>query len=82
MHRSSLVPVLATVAAVSAIAGCKRTGRGTYEVQKPVVGTQTDTVHTPTVDVTTHKDTVNVPQVEVKKKPTTVNVPNVRVHHR
>lgn len=63
---------LATVA-------CKKTGEGEYEVQKPVVGTVTDTVRTPTVDVT--KDTVGVvtPKVDVKKDTTNVVVPKVKV---
>jgi len=32
-------------------------------VEKPVVGTQTDTIHTPTVDVGTQTTTVAVPKV-------------------
>ena len=50
---------------------CKKTGEGEYQVEKPVVGTTTDTVHTPTVDVT--KDTVSatVPKVEINKPDTT-----------
>ncbi len=59
------------VTALCAATACKKTGEGEYQVEKPVVGTQTDTVHTPTVDVT--KDTVSatVPKVEINKPDTT-----------
>lgn len=76
----SRITLAVTVAALGALAACKRTANGDVEVQKPVVGTVTDTVHTPTVDVT--KDTVNVqtPKVEVKKDSTKVTVPKVKVN--
>jgi hypothetical protein len=56
-------------AAVWTLSGCKKTGEGQYEVQKPVIGTETDTVNTPTVETGTVKDTIEVtrPTVEVKK---------------
>ena len=44
------------------LSGCKKTGDGQYEVQKPVVGTETDTVNTPTVETGTVKDTITVPE--------------------
>jgi hypothetical protein len=72
-----LTAVLA-LAALVATGACKKTGEGEYEVQKPVVGTQTDTVHTPTVDVGTTKDTINVPKVTTEKKE--VTVPTVDVN--
>lgn len=58
------------VTALCAVTACKKTGEGEYQVEKPVVGTTTDTVHTPTVDVT--KDTVSatVPKVEIHKPDT------------
>ena len=59
-------------AAVWTLSGCKKTGDGQYEVQKPVVGTETDTVNTPTVETGTVKDTVTVPKVESEKKEVTV----------
>ena len=64
-------------AAVWTLSGCKKTGEGQYEVQKPVVGTQTDTVNTPSVETGTVKDTVTVPKVETEKKE--VTVPKVEV---
>jgi hypothetical protein len=66
-----------TFAAVCMLGGCKKTGEGQYEVQKPVVGTETDTVNTPSVETGTVKDTVTVPKVESEKKE--VTVPKVEV---
>jgi acyl-CoA hydrolase len=77
-----LVRKLAAVAAIMAvvsISACKKTGDGEYQVEKPVVGTQTDTIHTPTVDVGTQTTTVAVPKVEVKKDSTTIKTPTVTV---
>jgi hypothetical protein len=68
---------LGLVALLSAGAACRKTGEGEYEVQKPVVGTTTDTVHTPTVETGTVKDTITVPKVKTEKKE--VNVPTVDV---
>ena len=64
-------------AAVWTLSGCKKTGDGQYEVQKPVVGTETDTMNTPTVETGTVKDTLTVPKVESEKKE--VTVPKVEV---
>lgn len=60
--------LVALTAAVMTLAGCKKTGEGEYEVQRPTVGTTTDTVRTPDVDVGTTTDTLVVkrPTVEVK----------------
>lgn len=46
--------------AVVAFSACKKTGEGEYEVEKPVVGTVTDTIHTPSVDVSTDTHQVTV----------------------
>ena len=56
------------IAALVTIGACKKTGEGQYEVQKPVVGTETDTVNTPSVETGTVKDTVVItkPTVDVK----------------
>jgi len=56
---------VAAVMAVVSISACKKTGDGEYQVEKPVVGTQTDTIHTPTVDVGTQTTTVAVPKVKM-----------------
>jgi outer membrane protein assembly factor BamE (lipoprotein component of BamABCDE complex) len=75
---SRLTPV-AALAALVALAACKKTDEGTYEVQRPVVGVTTDTVKTPTVDVKMQQETVTVPKVQVKKDSATVKVPKVKV---
>jgi hypothetical protein len=74
MRNLTLALVLAGVWTLS---GCKKTGDGQYEVQKPVVGTETDTVNTPTVETGTVQDTITVPKVETEKKE--VTVPKVEV---
>jgi hypothetical protein len=63
--------------ALWSLSGCKKTGEGQYEVQKPVVGTETDTVNTPSVETGTVKDTITVPKVETEKKE--VTLPKVEV---
>jgi hypothetical protein len=78
-RRNVRVLTLAGLAAVIAVAGCQKTGEGEYQVEKPVVGTETDTVRTPDVDVGMQKDTITVPDVDVKKKKAEVNVPDVDV---
>jgi PBP1b-binding outer membrane lipoprotein LpoB len=65
------------LAAVWTLSGCKKTGEGQYEVEKPTVGTTTDTVNTPSVETGTVKDTISVPKVETEKKE--VEVPKVEV---
>ena len=74
MRKISLVAAVAVLAATSA---CKKTGEGEYQVEKPVVGTQTDTVNTPSVETGTVKDTISVPEVKTEKKE--VNLPKVEV---
>lgn len=58
---------------------CKKTGEGTYEVQKPVVGTVTDTVHTPVVKTGVDTTTVAVPKLEVKRDSAKIKVPTVTI---
>jgi len=72
--------VVAAVMAVASVSACKKTGPGEYEVEKPVVGTQTDTVNTPSMSVGTDSATVNVPKVEVKKDSATIKVPTIHVN--
>jgi hypothetical protein len=61
--------LVVALAALTTLSACKKTGEGQYEVQKPVIGTETDTVNTPSVETGTVKDTIEVtrPTVEVKK---------------
>ena len=58
---------VALVMGVAVLAACEKTGEGEYEVQRPTVGVETDTVQTPSVDVGTQEDTVVVttPTVDV-----------------
>jgi hypothetical protein len=72
--------VVAAVMAVVSISACKKTGEGEYQVEKPVVGTQTDTIHTPTVDVGTDTANVTVPKVDVRKDTAAIKVPTVKVN--
>ena len=75
MNKLTLAVALAALTALSA---CKKTGEGQYEVQKPVIGTESDTVNTPTVETGTVKDTITVPTVGTEKKE--VNLPKVEVN--
>ena len=59
----------------STLGACKKTGEGEYQVEKPVIGTQTDTMHTPSVDVGTKTDTITTPPVGTKQ--TVLTVPTV-----
>ena len=68
---------VAAVLAVVSISACKKTGEGEYQVEKPVVGTQTDTINTPTVDVGTQTTTVAVPKVVMDS--TKIKTPTVTV---
>jgi hypothetical protein len=67
----------AGIAALVITGACKKTGEGEYQVQKPTVGTTTDTVETPSVETGTAKDTISVPKVTTEKKE--VKVPDVDV---
>jgi len=68
---------VAAVMAVVSISACKKTGDGEYQVEKPVVGTQTDTIHTPTVQVGTETTTVAVPKVKMDSA--TIKTPTISV---
>ncbi len=57
---------VAAVMAVVSISACKKTGEGEYQVEKPVVGTVTDTINTPSVEVGKDTVAVTVPTVDVK----------------
>jgi hypothetical protein len=63
-----------------ALVACNKTADGGYEVQRPVAGTVTDTVHPPDVTIGTKTETVAVPKVEVKHDSATIKVPTISVH--
>ena len=71
---------IAAVMAIVSISACKKTGEGEYQVEKPVVGTQTDTIHTPTIDVGVDTAKVTVPKVQVKSDTAKIKVPTVKVN--
>lgn len=71
---------VSAVLAVVSISACKKTGEGEYQVERPVIGTQTDTLHTPTVDVGTDTANVTVPKVDVKKDTVQIKTPTVKVN--
>src|SRR3954466_4740947 len=69
--------LIIAIALAASLGACKKTGEGEYQVEKPVVGTQTDTVHTPSVDVGTKTDTINTPTVGTTKDTLIVDRPTV-----
>ncbi len=71
--------IFAAAALTLAATACKKTGEGAYEVQKPVVGTQTDTIHTPVVQTGVDSTKVAVPKIEMKKDSATIKVPTIRI---
>ena len=71
--------LFAAAALTLSATACKKTGEGTYEVQKPVLGTVTDTVHTPVIKTGVDTTTVAVPKLEVKKDSAKIKVPTVTI---
>ncbi len=74
------IAIAVAFATLATLAACKKTADGTYEVQRPVIGTTTDTVHTPTISVGTDTHTVVTPKVQVKTDTTRIITPKVTVH--
>lgn len=73
------VALAAAIAALVATSACEKTGEGEYQVEKPVVGTETETIETPSVETGTATDTISVPDVDVKTEKKEVKVPTVDV---
>ncbi len=73
------VTFAAAIAALFAVGACEKTGEGEYQVEKPVVGTETETVETPSVETGTATDTISVPDVDVNTEEKEVKVPDVDV---
>jgi hypothetical protein len=71
--------VLALAILAASITACSKTKEGDLEVEKPVVGTVTDTLNVPSVDVTTDTAQVTVPDIDVKKDTMNIKVPKVEV---
>jgi hypothetical protein len=71
--------VLALAILAASITACSKTKEGDLEVEKPVVGTVTDTLNVPSVDVTTDTAKVTVPDIDVNKDTANIKVPKVEV---
>jgi hypothetical protein len=69
----------AAVVALVATGACKKTGEGEYQVERPVIGTETDTVETPSLETGTVTDTINVPEVDLNTEKQEVRLPRVDV---
>lgn len=76
--RKAIIATAAATIALTATA-CKKTGDGTYVIQKPVLGTVTDTVHTPTVTTGVDTSRVAVPKLQVRHDSETIKVPTVKI---
>lgn len=74
------VTLATAIAAVLAVSACEKTGEGEYQVEKPVVGTETDTIETPSVETGMETDTVSVPDVDVNTEEKEVKVPDVDIN--
>ena len=74
--------VVALAAASITLAACKKTGDNQYEVERPTVGTTTDTVRVPEVDLGTTTDTLVVKRPTVGSTTDTIAVkrPTVKVN--
>ena len=70
--------VVAALLAVS-VSACKKTESGDLEVEKPVVGTVTDTLNVPKVEVGSDTVGVKVPNVDVRQDTANIKVPTVKV---
>ena len=69
------------IAALTAVAACKKTGENEFQVQTPDVDVKTDTttIKTPDVDIVKDSTKITVPKVDVRKDTATVAVPKVQV---
>jgi hypothetical protein len=73
------ISLAAAFAAFVLTSACEKTGEGEYQVEKPVIGTETDTVETPSIETGTVKDTISVPDVDVNTEKKEVTLPKVDV---
>jgi hypothetical protein len=79
LGRRHVRKLLALAILAASITACSKTKEGDLEVEKPVVGTVTDTLNVPSVDVTTDTAQVTVPNVDVKKDTMNIKVPKVEI---
>lgn len=71
--------LIAAVVLVPVLASCKKTDKNEYEVAKPTIGLEKDTIHTPEINAGMTEKQVEVPKIEVKKETTTIKVPDIDV---
>lgn len=74
-----ITTLAAAIAAFTFTTACEKTGEGEYKVDKPVIGTETDTFETPSVETGSVKDTIDVPEVDVNTEKKEVDLPKVDV---
>lgn len=51
----------------ASITACSKTESGDLEVEKPVIGTVTDTLNVPTVEIGTDTTMVKTPDIDIKR---------------
>ena len=71
--------LLAVAILAVSITACKKTADGDLQVEKPVIGTVTDTLHVPSVEVSSESTKVAIPKVEMKQDSATIKVPTVKI---
>ncbi len=59
------------------LAACKKTGENEFQVKTPTIGTDTNTITVPDVDVGTRMDTINTPVMGTKPETLIVQKPVV-----
>ncbi len=71
------IALAVSLAAISSLGACKKTGDGEYQVKTPDISVHTDstTIKTPTLG--TRTDTINTPVVGTQKETLVVNKPVV-----
>jgi hypothetical protein len=74
--------LLAASLAIIALVSCRKTDNGDLEVDRPVVGSEKDTIIVDKPVVGSEKDTIKTPKVEVGTTKDTVVItrPTVEVH--
>ena len=72
---------IVTLAALSSVAACKKTGENEFQVKTPDVDVSTDstTIKTPDVDIVKDTASIVTPDIDIKKDTSKVVVPKVQV---
>lgn len=61
------------------ITACEKTANGTYVIQKPVIGTVADTIHTPIIQTGVDTSRVAVPKLQVRHDSETIKIPTLKI---